>query len=441
MTVTAESPRLSYEQSVAAPGATPSWSSMTPNRLRLVALGCAGLTVLVGILGFVAVSTRHASTSAAWETAEPLMIDAQAIDTSLSDADTTAAGSFLQGHLEPVSSHTRYLDDIAEASTTLATTTQHIGDDTAVATPLQAITVALPDYTGLVQTATFNQRQGNYPLAAAYMAEADNLMHARILPAAAQVYGAERTRLGAEQHRASGPWLVGTTVLLLIVLLVALFLVQRWMSRRFHRTINIALFLATLVMFAIGVWFSVAIVAQNIGVDSAAANGSRPVAIYTQARISALAMRADDELTLLSRDSVSSYQADETTTAASLQRLLASASVGASPAERTRLSEAMGALDGYRLAHDQIRRTDTQGDLVGAVSQASASGPTNLPAVSSRLDQGLAGDIAHSQQTFDGSMSGAAGDAGGLLWGFLVLSLVAAALIVVGVQPRIGEYR
>ncbi len=441
MTVTAETPRVSHEQTVLSAPRTPGWSGITPNRLRLFAVGCAALTVLVGLLGFLATSSRHASTSAAWQTAEPLMVDAQAVDTSLSDADTTAAGSLLQGQLESTASHTRYLDDVAGASATLATTSQKVGDDPTAASSLQTISVALPLYTGLVQTATFNQRQGNYPLAAAYMAEANNLMRTRILPAAAQVYGAERTRLSSEQHHASTPWLVGITLLLLVVLIGLLVIMQQWMSRHFHRTLNLAVALATLIMVLVGVWFAVAGVAQNLGVDSAATNGSGPVATYTQARIGALEMRADDELTLLSRDSVSSYQSDEKTTAADVRRLLASASVGASATERVRLSEAVGALDGYRLAHNQIRATDVRGDLIGAVSQASASGPTNLPAVSLRLDQRLAADITRSQLTFDQSMSGAAGDAGGLLWGFLLLSLLAAALVVIGVQPRIAEYR
>jgi hypothetical protein len=410
-------------------------------RLRLFAAGCAGLTVLVGLLGLLATSSRYTSTSVAWEATEPLMVDAQSIDTLLSDADTTAAGSFLKGQIEPAASRTRYLDDITDASGVLASTTQQVGDDASVSAPLRTMTVDLPTYTALVQTATFNQRQGNYPLAAAYMAEANNLMRSQILPAAARVYGTEHGHLTAEQHRASGPWLVAVTMLLIVVTLVALVLLQRWMSRHFHRTLNVAVALATLVMTVIGVWFAVAVVAQGVAVDRAAAIGSGPVTTYTQARIDALDMRADDELTLLSRDSVSSYQADEASTVAGLRRLLASASVGASPDERTRLAEAQRALADYQVAHDQIRRTDTGGDLIGAVAEASAPGPTHLPAASSQLDRALAGDIAYSQQSFDRSMTGAAADVGILRWGVLLLSLLAAALAVFGVRERLAEYR
>ena len=415
--------------------------SSTPTRLRLIAVGCAGLTLLAGVVGMVTVSTRHAATVAAWQTAEPLTVDAQAIDTSLADADTTAAGSFLGGQVESGALHARYLADLAQASSTLAGTAQQVGSDPALAASLRTITTGLPTYTGLVATATLEQRQAHYPLAAAYMAEASNLMRTEILPAAAHLYATERARLAADQATAVGSWSVWLTGLLLLALLGSLLVAQRWMSRTFRRRVNVPLAVATLLVLVAGVWFAVAVTAQGVGVDSAGVDGSGPVGTYTQARILALELRADDELTLLSRDSVSSYQADYGTAAAHLVRLLTEPASGVSPSERTGLSTASGAYDGYRLAHDQIRRTDTVGDLVGAVRQASATGPTDLPAVSVRLDQTLAQDIASSQQTFDQGMAGAAGDIGGLVWMVGGLALLAAALIVLGVRPRIGEYR
>ena len=440
MTVAAESHGV-RERRLAVRGGVRFRSSVTPSRLRLFAVGCATLTLLVAVVSFLAVSSRHSASSAAWETAEPLMVDAQAIDTSLSDADTTQAGSFLQGQVEPIGLHTRYSNDISAASSTLATTAQKVGVDPGAATALRTISVALPMYTGLIQTATFNQRQSNYPLAAAYMGEANNLMRAEILPAAATVYGLERARLAGEQHNSLNPWLVVLAAILLIALLISLVLLQRWMSHRFRRTFNVALVGATVIIGILGVWFVIAVVAQNLDVDSATSDGSGPVATYTQARIRALELRADDELTLLSRDSVGSYQSDYGSASTDLQRLLTSASVGASTAQRAQLSDAATALDRYGADHVRIRKTDTGGNLVGAVAEASAPGPDNLPAVSFQLDELLSGDIATSQQAFDRSMSGATGDVGGLLWAIVLLSLLAAALIVLGVRPRMAEYR
>jgi uncharacterized membrane protein YphA (DoxX/SURF4 family) len=38
-------------------------------------------------------------------------------------------------------------------------------------------------------------------------------------------------------------------------------------------------------------------------------------------------------------------------------------------------------------------------------------------------------------------MSGAASDLNGLLWGIGILSVAAAALIIIGFRPRIAEYQ
>ena len=368
------------------------------------------------------------------------MVDAQAIDTSLSDADTTEAGSFLQGQVQPVALQTRYLNDITEASSTLATTAQTVGVDPTAAASLRRISVALPMYTGLIQTAAFNQRQANYPLAAAYMGEANNLMRIEILPAAATVYGAERSRLAGEQQNSLDVWLVILAAVLFVVAVTALILLQRWMSDLFRRTFTVALVGATVIIGVLGVWFAVAIVAQSLDVNTATSDGSVPVATFTQARIRALEMRADDELTLLSRDSVSSYQSDYASAYSDLHRLLGASSVGASATQRAR-STAAADLARYQMDHDHIRRTDTGGDLIGAVTAASAPGPADLPAVSLDLDQSLSGAIATSQRSFDGSMAGATGDVGGLLWAIALLPLLAAALVIIGVRPRMAEYR
>ena len=76
-------------------------NGVTPVRLRLMAIGLAVLALLVGLVTALAANDRDTATAAASQTAEPLVVEAQAIDTYLSDADTTAAGSFLQGQLQP----------------------------------------------------------------------------------------------------------------------------------------------------------------------------------------------------------------------------------------------------------------------------------------------------------------------------------------------------
>ena len=106
---------------------------VTPARLRVMALGLAVLALVVGLVTALAADNRHTATSAALQTAEPLVVEAQAIDTYLSDADTTAAGSFLQGQIQPASLRSRYMTDLARASASLAGAAQAAGGDPAVA--------------------------------------------------------------------------------------------------------------------------------------------------------------------------------------------------------------------------------------------------------------------------------------------------------------------
>ena len=216
---------------------------------------------------------------------------------------------------------------------------------------------------------------------------------------------------------------------------------QRWLSLRFHRTWNIAVAVATVIVVILGIWSTVAIVTQSSGVSTAQANGSRPVSTFTEARILALRVRADDELTLLTRDSDQTYQTDYASTAAALRHLLDASGASMDSSEQAQLSRASSAFRSYAALHTQIRQRDNGGDLAGAVTLASGSGSSRLPATSSELTGILSGGIDASQATFVNTTSGAASDLDGLVWALAVGAILVAALVLIGFQPRIAEYR
>jgi hypothetical protein len=415
----------------------------TPMLLRSTSVAIVLLTLLTGLVAALAVSERQSATFSAWQSSEPLLVRAQDIDTSLSDADTTAAASFLQGRTESAGLASRYQADVARASSDLAVAAQEAGSDPALAASLQTISTELPVYAGIVQEANFNERQAFYPLAAAYLSEANNLMRTTLLPAAAQVYGTEQSRLQGDQNQAVSPWLAVLAVVALLALLAALFSAQRSLSGRFNRTWNLALVGATVIVLALGIWGIVALAVQGGNVTSAMADGSHPVSTFTQARILALRARADDELTLLTRDADPTFQQDYGRTASALQSLLASGSSSASfdTAERQELANAKAAFASYQKLHTQIRQADTSAEPAGAVALAKGSGSQQLPAVSSDLDAALSGGIGVSQGTFVDATSGAGADLDGLVWGIALGSVLVAVLVLVGFQPRIEEYR
>ena len=262
-------------------------------------------------------------------------------------------------------------------------------------------------------------------------------MRSSILPAAATLYGTEGSRLADDQSQGGSPLFAIIAALAFVALLVVLVLAQRWLSRRFHRTWNVALAVATVIVLALGIWFTVALTTQTNGVNTAQANGSRPLSTFTQARILALRARADDELTLLTRDSDPSYQADYRSTAADLGLLLdtpASSSGTAGSSVRTQLARAKATFGSYASLHSQIRHDDLGGNLAGAVALASGTSASDLPAISSDLNSDLADGITASQATFVDATSGAASDLDGLIWGLAVGAILVAALVLIGFQ-------
>lgn len=411
----------------------------TPRRLRVLCTSILVLVAVTGVLAVAAVAERQASIDAARNRTASLEVDAQAVDIALSDADATIAGSFLQGRIEPAALRAEYLADVARASSGLSAAALSAGPGTAAQADLRVVSTELPAYTGLVATAADTERQASYPLAAAYLAEANNLMRTQMLPDVTRAYTGAEAQLSTDQSDASGPWLPalagGTLVLLLAVLVVA----QVWMGRRFRRTLNVPLVVASVLVLAAGVWFGAALAVQDGHVSTATSSGSSPLGEATRSRILALELRSDDELTLLTRDSVPSYQRDAAAVTASLTRLLSrSAGTGA---ESELLSRARVEADSVTFVHDQIRAADASGNLSAAVGLAAGTGRDDLLARSTALDGTLTSAVDAAQQAFGTSMAAASGDLATLGLAVIVLLLVSAGLVWIGFRPRIAEYR
>jgi len=84
-----------------------------PGKLCWTLAGLVGVSLLWGTVAAWSVAQRAAAAGQAVTTIEPLSVDAQQIYRALSDADATAATSFLSGGLEPHPVRHRYLADIA----------------------------------------------------------------------------------------------------------------------------------------------------------------------------------------------------------------------------------------------------------------------------------------------------------------------------------------
>ena len=137
----------------------------TPGRLRLAAVLLAVGAIVFGALAGSAVSARRQAAHSVATDTEPLLVTAEGLYASLSDADATAATTFLTGGLEPPARRERYAGDMRAASGQLATLARQAGGSAQTRAAVRTLATQLPVYSGLVETARTNKRQG-FPVGA-----------------------------------------------------------------------------------------------------------------------------------------------------------------------------------------------------------------------------------------------------------------------------------
>ena len=107
--------------------------------------------------------------------------------------------AYLHAGLEPPALRRRYTDDLQRAGERLAALSdQGLGPDARSA--IRAIDSALPVYAGYVESARANSRH-EFPLGAAYLRRASDLMRSTILPAATDLYRQAAMRLDRSYRR------------------------------------------------------------------------------------------------------------------------------------------------------------------------------------------------------------------------------------------------
>jgi hypothetical protein len=405
----------------------------TPQSLRAWIAASLAMAALAGFVAVASLAQRYEALDRAATTTEPVLLDAQTAYTSLSDADSTAAGGLLSGAVAPAAVVAHYRGDIATAAAAIGAAQQLSEGDDGLAQALETVAVGLPVYTGLVERASGENRRG-YPVASAYLGEASAYLRSTLLPAAGVAYRDELATLQSDQDAASAAVPELAALASALGLLGVILAAHVWVRRRFHRRFNVALISAAVIVVVATALAGVVVASADGSVDRARSAGSLPLLGYTQARILALQLRADDELTLLTRESVPAYQKDLAQTLAGLQTV-----VGAQP--DTRVDSALSTLVD---THARIRSLVQGNAYTAAVALAVLPGDSassGLPAASSHLDQVLSDDVAAATTSFDSSTSQARSDVGALAGITLLLVLLAGVLCVVGLRARLREYR
>ena len=435
-----------------ARGARRGVRSTPPRRLWTMGSLLALLALLFGALTVTQVVQSADAASSVVNHSQPLSDDAAQIFHSLADADTTAATGFLQAGNETTAVQKQYNDDIRVASTLLAQAAASTSPTDPGQVQIQQLNAQLPVYTGLVENARADDRQG-LPLGGAYLRFASGQLQNTMLVEAQALYTAETARLHSDYGDAQAlPW---AAIGLGLVLLAALVWSQVRLFRQTNRVFNIGLVAATGATVVALLWL---VTAQSLSASDLKASdtrGAAPLQVLNEARIKALQCRGAENLNLVARGSTDVYETDWSADSKELAGsggflARATAMTAGDPAAQQTVKDAAAAFTTWQQRHDTAKTANDNGDYTTAVnttigtttgSAATAAQGNTTSAAFTQLDDRLNVAIGRERANFRSLAASGRNDTALLAEGAGLLAVVAAAGALLGINRRAAEYR
>jgi hypothetical protein len=426
-----------------AGGLTARLTATPPRRLQSGATLLAVLALLFGALTVWQVTSRAAAADNVVNHSQPLSDDAAQIFRSLADADTTAATGFLQAGEETAAVRAQYSNDIATASQLLTKAAAQSGSDDPGQQWITKLNAELPVYAGLVETAKADDRQG-IPLGGAYLRYASGQMQNQMLNEAQSLYQAETDRLHSDYADArSLPW---AALALGVILLVVLVRAQIRLFRSTNRVFNLGMVFATACATVALLWLAVGQSLASSYLGDSDARGATPLQVLNQAEIEALKCRAAENLNLVARGSTTAYETAWEADSAKLAGqggYLGQAQSGTSgdATARQAVDAAVASFHTWQSRHDTAHSANQNGDFSAAVNDTIGSGSGTIDAAFTSLKGSLDTAAAHEQAQFTNLADSGRSATSLLAPGAGVLTVLAAAGVVMGVNRRVAEYR
>lgn len=406
----------------------------SPGRLTIVALILIVAILAAGLSMWQTTSQRQQQLTRISQLSEPMANASQNLYASLTIADASANTAFSRGTLNSSQDLVSNFDDViaqASMSATRAATGIENVDDPEMK-DVATVQRLLPVYTGMVETARANARQGN-PVSVAYLASASNLMQVQILPAAKSLYERTSTTTNEEQRELSKPPLFPMSGLAAAILM--LLITQWWLTRRTGRLFNVGLFGATMLM-------AIALVGVGIATTQPWQSNSlfgeqRPdVHALTQVRIDAQQLRASETLGLVRRQpaDAESFSQSVRTLVGELERVDANA-----PDDDVRA--AIHGIYSWESGHNLMMEHLSSGDYAGAVRIATDVDNASSSATAfNQVDESLQNSIAESRLTARENLDQSRRAIAALSLATVTLTVIAAVLVVFGFRHRLLEY-
>ncbi|RKN37623.1 hypothetical protein D7294_27170 [Streptomyces hoynatensis] len=421
-----------------------------PGRLRLIGAAIALLLLLFGGVTVWQVSDRTAAAATVIDSSQPLSTGAAEIYRALVDANTAAATGFLAGANEDPDVRQRYEDDIDNAARRLAAAAADSSGSDEAQEYITFLNQRLPVYTGLVEIARANNRQG-LPLGGAYLRYANEQMQESLLRTADELYQLETRRFEQDMGEAKRwPW-VATGVGLGTLLVLA------WAQRRHYlrtnRVFDPGLLAATSAALVLLLWLTGAHVLARSALNDASTGAARSLSALNGAWTEALKARGDENLNLVARGASTEFEDSYTEHMNTLlgpdpeqvAGLLGEAEELADDADGLApVRAAVAATQEWRTRHQAGREQELAGAYDEAVARA-IGGPHSPGATTgqsfAQVNASLGEAVRHEQEQFTAAADRGRGRLGGLRVGAVALALLAVLGTALGVGRRLAEYR
>jgi hypothetical protein len=395
----------------------------TPGVIGLIAVIVAASCVVAGVVVGGQLDSRIAKGNAVLDHSEPFAYTAQKLYAALSAADAAAATEYLSGGLETAPMRARYQQALADAAEALTDATLG-ASDAQTRTALAQISAELAAYTGQVESARANNRQG-FAVGAAYFREASSSMQTSMLPSAERVYTGALAAVDDDQKAVASLPVVGLVLLLIVLVLIAvgsLILVGRT-NRQFNR----GLIAAAIAVVLVAAWVVVANVFAANSIELSRRDGTQRFEELADARVLAQKARTEETLQLISRGDITAGEK----------------SFGDRIDELTGLVEdesAAGSVAAWAASHGRQVELYQGGDYPGALAQAIGPDPNASAALFATVETSLNDAIEETRTTLRDDVSAAGTRLSWSPTGTLVLMVIAAAAAVVGLWPRLKEF-
>jgi hypothetical protein len=416
--------------------AHPRWwfISTTPGRILTIGIVLAALGGISAFATSTTINHRQQVLTTVLNHTEPLSFAAGRLYTTLSVADAAAATAFI-AEAEPQPVRQRYEQAITDASVAVTRASSGLTDEPLVQL-LGRINAELAVYTGLIEIARTNNREGN-PVGSSYLSEASGLMQSAILPDAAQLYQATSERVDVETTASTQiPVIlaVGSTV-------VFGAFAHRWLARRTRRRINPGLIVGGLGILVMVVWVGTALTISTAASRSAKDTAAESLKTVTNVAITAQQARADETLSLIRRGDEEKRKQSFYQRIDSMHRQLDQYMARTDAVDKPDLEGADQLLLRWRQANDRITSYISVGNYRAATQVALGSSEEDSTPAFDKLEDELVKAMDQSRIHLRNDVINARSGLSGAQIGAVVLSLGAAIAVALGLWPRLKEYR